>query len=339
MEQTLISKAIQQGLITFNSLCDSWLSSKGSPFDPDLLEAILLAKPEWLDETVHPSTSYPWFGIISNYVKDVSVVKITFLGLSIAWRDTSAEAIIQKHLTQLKKSNNPVAKISGNNGLTVDIDSTALREILTVLNDNKFNIKTEILTNKFIELGVYIIKTKEQLLEERHWFTPKIMEKLDNIWSKPWFFRELAYPKEIPQCSIGKDREGMFLCFGSNRFNLTADFYSAEKIVIQQRTDKFDPWDGEPFDITSLWPNRQMVIVVNPHDKKVLGFAPIFIIHSKKEASFFTDDYDEFNIFVKEFHEYFEQIITNHNERVSSALASIAQTSLSLCFWLKDYCS
>ena len=341
MEDSMISKVISNDLLDFRDLWSSWheryFHYQNAQIDTDVLDAILTAKPEWLDETGSDYEITEWLSI-GTYVKDVFLSDVTLLGMAIAYDDSSAQEIIRKHYHLLKKNENPVAKITGNNQLSVDIDAETLIKIKNVLDNNELADKAETLTSIFIELGAYVIKTTEQILAERHWFTPDVIAKMKEIWEKRWFLKETAYPKQIPRCHISHENGCMSLSCGINQFNMKADFYSAERIIIQQQDGQFDPWCGEPIDLTSIWPDRQFVIIVNSNDKRICGFAPIFAVYSK-EKGFFTKDDDEFKIFVEEFHAFYDYMRENNNGKVPSEMTSFAQISLSLSFWLKDHCS
>ena len=334
MENLMILKAIENGLITFSGLWSSWSERyhhHGSALiDTDVFDAILTAKPEWLEDSDLGYEINDWL-CIRDYVADVFIFEATLLGMAIAYDDIPAQEVIRKHYRLLQKKENPVAKI-GNNKQTVYIDADTLIKIKAVLDDKESVAKTETLTQILVEAGAYVIKTAEQILAERHWFTPEVMVQMKKIWENRWFLRETAGPKEIPHCCITKENVGMSLSSGFDSFNLKADFFSAEKIIIQQQDSAFNLWCDEPLNLASLWPDRQVVVAVNPKDKKVLGFAPIFVVHTQ-EKGFFTRDADEFEIFVKEFHAYYDE------ERKASAVLSFAQTSLSLLFWLKNHCS
>ncbi|MBP5697935.1 MAG: hypothetical protein J6W96_00215, partial [Alphaproteobacteria bacterium] len=209
MKKTIISKAIIRGVITFDSLCHSWLARNGAGINPEILDAVLSANPKWLEQTISPANTYPRFEFISSdlYFKNINISDITLLGLSIAWNDTEAEAVIKKHLALHTITENPVAKIFGQNKLYINVNIRNLREILALLDEKKSYFKIrEMFSKKFIELGVYLdgYYVTKLNLPERHWFTSEVTTRIMKIWEKPWFLREAIYPKEIPQCSLIK---------------------------------------------------------------------------------------------------------------------------------------
>ena len=309
MEQ-FISKAIKSGVITFDSICRSWSTRKGAAIDPDVLDAVLSVEPKWLEKTIHPSGTYPRFELISRdmFYLHIHITEISLLGLSIAWNDTAAETVIKKHLASHKLNETPVAKIEGENKLYIDIDIKTLREILALLNNEKgrFYTKRDMFTQKFVELGLYLdgyFDRNRGIRFGKRFFTPEVTDKIEKLLEKPWLLQEVIRPKEIPHCPAIK---GM-------------SCISAEKIIIRN--------EDMTIDLAELWPEQKLVVVTNSKNKRIMGFAPIL-------------DNDDFKLFTEEFHAYYNRLSNRPDKRsVIREVTSVAQTSLSLCCWLKEHCA
>lgn len=182
MENQLLKKAIDSGFITFDGLCSSWqkLSKVSQGIDPQVLDAILTVKPNWVDHMYSPM----YFGynalIFSLYlVRPVELKSITLLGLAIAYEDAAAEDVIKKHYSKLGCDESAVAVIGADTRQKVSSD--LLRELVKISKTK--NVRPSILTEKVKALlmslsGDGFIKTAE----ERRYFSPYVMENLNKIF-------------------------------------------------------------------------------------------------------------------------------------------------------------
>ena len=186
------------------------------------------------------------------------------------------------------------------------------------------------------------------------WFTPEITAMMDKIVNGKWFVREVIYPKEVKGCEIFDYNGCMRLYHNADRFfaldgerlnteagkycNLNVDFFSAEKIIIQQRDEAaFDHWcNSDPFELTSLWPERQLVIAARHDTKQLIAFAPIFVAYTP-EFHLTGDMRKSFN-FELEFNIYRSRTEKRLGQETSSESLSFLKNSHSLLLWLKNHC-
>lgn len=189
---------------------------------------------------------------------------------------------------------------------------------------------------------------------KNQWLTPEIIAMMDKIIKEKCFVREVIYPKEILGCEIfeyngcmrlynNKDR---FFALDGERINseagkycdLNADFFSAEKIVVQQRDDKaFDHLcNSDPFELTSLWPERQLVVVANHKNRQLIAFAPVFIVCTPDLHS--TKDLEKCLDFINEFSSYMNKVEKNLDKKKYQEAISFLKNSYNLLLWLKNHC-
>lgn len=189
---------------------------------------------------------------------------------------------------------------------------------------------------------------------QNHWFTPEVTDMLNKIITEKRFVREVIYPKEVPGCEIFEYNGCMRLYHNKARFfalegeklnteagkycNLNVDFFSAEKIIIQQRDDAaFDHWSSsDPFELTSLWPERQLVIAADHKDRRLIAFAPIFVVCTPEYHS--TSDFGKFYKFSAEFEVYRHHTKKCLGEAISPETLSFLKNSYDLLIWLKNHC-
>lgn len=185
------------------------------------------------------------------------------------------------------------------------------------------------------------------------WFTPETMVMIDKIIKERWFVREVIYPKEVSGCEIfnyngckrlyhDKDRffalEGEALNYQEGKYcNLNADFFSGEKIVIQQRDDAaFDHWQSQPFELTSLWPGRQLVVVANHKTMELIAFSPVFMVCTPEFHV--TRDMEKSFMYEKEFLTHWKHIEKDLGKAISPEMLSFLRNSHNLQLWLKNHC-
>ena len=189
---------------------------------------------------------------------------------------------------------------------------------------------------------------------QNHWFTPEVADMMNKIITEKWFVREVIYPKEVPRCEIFDYNGCMRLYHNKARFfalegeklnteageccNLHVDFFSADKIIIQQRDDAaFDHWsNSDPFELTSLWPTRQLVIAADHKDKRLIAFAPIFVVCTPEFHS--TSDFGKFYKFAAEFEVYRHHTEKYLDKAIYSDAQSFLKNSCDLLNWLKNHC-
>lgn len=182
------------------------------------------------------------------------------------------------------------------------------------------------------------------------WFTPKVIKMMDKIVMNRLIVREVIYPKKVPGCEIFTYNGCKRLYHNNDRFfvlegerlnreagkccNLNADFFSAEKIVVQQRDGAaFDHWcNSDPFDLASLWPELQIVIVADYKSSQLIAFAPILIAHTPK---FHPADYMNF---VTEFEDYWKHMEKRLGEEKAKENFPFWQNSYNLLLWLIKHC-
>lgn len=187
-----------------------------------------------------------------------------------------------------------------------------------------------------------------------NWFTPEITAMANKIATEKWFVREVIYPKEVPGCEIFEYNGCMRLYHNVDRFfaldgehlntqagkycNLNADFFSADKIMIQQRDEAaFDHWcNSDPFELTSLWPERQLVIAARHDTKQLIAFAPIFLAYTP-EFHLTGDMRKSFN-FELGFNIYRSRIEKRLGQENPSESLSFLKNSYNLLLWLKNHC-
>lgn len=192
-------------------------------------------------------------------------------------------------------------------------------------------------------------KTYANNVSKNLWLTPEITAMLDKFAKEKWFVREVIYPKEILGCEIFEYNGCMRLYHNKDRFfaldgekinseagkycNLNADFFSADKIIIQQHdNESFDHWQSDQFDLTSLWKNRQLVIAVDHKSKQLIAFSPIFeVCQSSVEMKKSFE-------FEKEFLFYKNNMERDLDENKSSETLSFLKNSYNLLLWLKNHC-
>ena len=186
------------------------------------------------------------------------------------------------------------------------------------------------------------------------WFTPEITTMTNKIVKEKWFVREVIYPKEVKGCEIFDYYNCMRLYHNVDRFfalegerlnseagkycNLNVDFFSAERIIIQQRDEAaFDHWcNSEPFELTSLWPKRQLVIAARHDNRQLVAFAPIFAAYTPDFH--FTGDMERSMEFEKEFLSYQKHVEKSLSKKIASESLSFLKNSHSLLVWLRNHC-
>lgn len=189
---------------------------------------------------------------------------------------------------------------------------------------------------------------------KNQWLTSEITTMMDKIIKEKWFVCEAIYPKEVPGCEIfdyngckrlyhNKDRffalEGEKLNSEAGKYcNLNADFLSAEKIIIQQRDEAaFDHWcNSDLFELTSLWPERQLVVVVNHKNRQLIAFAPIFVVCTPELHS--TKDLEKCLAFMNEFSSYMNKMEKSFGKKNSQEVIPFLKNSYNLLLWLKNHC-
>lgn len=178
----------------------------------------------------------------------------------------------------------------------------------------------------------------DAVIAGNRWLTSATIDKVAKVLVEDWFVREVIYPKEISGCKI-IDCGGYRRLYNGDEtpFSLKADFFSAEKIVIQQRSNDFDHWNtDERFELTSLWPEKQLVIAVEHDTQQLIAFAPIFIAPRSKKISPKTRF--EFHEFMEELQAYCDHVKKTHNGTFPPSTLSIMLHSISLLYWLRDHC-
>ena len=186
------------------------------------------------------------------------------------------------------------------------------------------------------------------------WFTPETTAMINKIVTGKWFVREVIYPKEIQGCEIFNYNGCMRLYHNVDRFfaldgerinvevgkycNLNINFFSAEKIIIQQRDEAaFDHWcNTDPFELTSLWPDRQLVIAADRYTKQLVAFAPIFSVYTPDLHS--TEDMKKVLEFEIEFLAYQKHLKKSLGKEITSESLSFLKNSHSLLLWLRNNC-
>lgn len=186
------------------------------------------------------------------------------------------------------------------------------------------------------------------------WFTPEITAIMNKIAKEKWFVREVIYPQEVKGCEIFDYNGCMRLYHNVDRFfalegerinvetgkycNLNIDFFSAEKIIIQQRDEAaFDHWcNTDPFELTSLWPKRQLVIAARRDTKQLVAFAPIFVAYTPDFH--LTGDLKKSMEFEKEFLVYQKHVEKSSDKEIASESSSFLKNSYNLLLWLKNHC-
>ncbi len=202
--------------------------------------------------------------------------------------------------------------------------------------------------------SIPIGRFKKNNVIDGSWMTPDITAMMNKIVTEKWFVREVIYPKEVIGCEIFDYNGCMRLYHNTDRFfalenerlnseagkycNLNVDFFSAEKIVVQQRDEEaFDHWcNSDPFELTSLWPDRQMVIAANHQTKQLMAFAPIFVAYTSDLC--LSKDMEKSFEFEKEFTDYRKQTEKKHDEAISQETLSFLTNSYNLLLWLKNHC-
>ena len=186
------------------------------------------------------------------------------------------------------------------------------------------------------------------------WLTPKITAMTDKIINGKWFVREIIYPQEVKGCEIFEYNGCMRLYHNADRFfslegerlnseagkycNLNVDFFSAAKIIIQQRDEAaFDHWcNSDPFELTSLWPDRQLVIAASHDTKQLTAFAPIFTVYNHEFHP--TKDMEKSYEFASEFEAYCKHMEKSSDKAMPSESLSFLKNSYNLLLWLKKHC-
>lgn len=188
---------------------------------------------------------------------------------------------------------------------------------------------------------------------KNQWLTPEIIAIMDKIIKEKWFIREVIYPKEVQGCEIFNYNGCNRLYHNADRFfalegerlnsesgmycNLNADFFSAERIIIQQRNDvAFDHRQSDHFELNSLWPTRQLVVAANHKNKQLIAFAPIFVAYTEKSHS--TNDLEKCFAFAKELSSYINRAEKELSKTKSKEAISFLKNSYNLLLWLKNHC-
>ena len=185
---------------------------------------------------------------------------------------------------------------------------------------------------------------------KNQWLTPEVIAMMDKIIKEKWFVREVIYPKEVPGCEIFDYNGCKRLYHNTDRFfalegerlnseagkycNLNTDFFSAERIIIQQRDDEaFDHWcNTDPFELTSLWPERQLVIATRRDTKQLVALAPVFEVC--KSSAEMKKSFE----FEKEFLIYKNNLKRSLDKTKSSEALAFLNNSYNLLLWLKNHC-
>lgn len=100
-------------------------------------------------------------------------------------------------------------------------------------------------------------------------------------------------------------------------------------------------WLGDAFELTSLWPNRQLVVIEDQHGF-IRSFAPVFLTRQEGHEPF-TADYKEFNLFIEEEAACFKEMrpkIWNTLEKDKARDFCINVSAFhDLFLWLERHCS
>ena len=120
--------------------------------------------------------------------------------------------------------------------------------------------------------------------------------------------------------------------------NLNIDFVSAEKIIIRQPDETaFDKWNnGAQFELTSLWPERQLVVATNHTTHQLMALAPIFVVSTPEFRS--TSDLERFYEFEEEFKLCRKHLETRQIKALHPETPDFLQNSYNLLIWLRNHC-
>lgn len=119
--------------------------------------------------------------------------------------------------------------------------------------------------------------------------------------------------------------------------------FSADKVVIQKINTRTNGVVGEPFELTSLWPERQLVVTVDTHNR-LSSFAPVFLTRNRKNGLLgLTPDSKEYARFIEEGSEYFKEIApkvwSELENRRAQEFAKNVDGFYVLLLWLEKHCS
>lgn len=104
---------------------------------------------------------------------------------------------------------------------------------------------------------------------------------------------------------------------------------------------KTKEWIGDAFELTSIWPERQLVV---SEDEKgfIRSFAPIFLTRQKGHKPF-TPDHKEFNLFIEEeaacFKEMRSKIWDGLEKNIAKEFCINVAHFHDLLLWLERHCS
>lgn len=388
MKNSIISKAIADGLITFESLCNSWKTRQESNctsmfIDSEVLDAVLLSCPEWVDCLYRGkvdcfSLTYPLY-----FANDVRISGISLLGLAIGHEDGMAEEVIRKHYRLLNKEVSSVIEITGNKRQMLGEDE--LRQILKLY-------KSRILPKDFPCIIKELLAKFDvvDLPVGKKYFTPEAVNALFMLFSSIGCSPAQGYKviecsdfKMVPNCD-GFDLSAGLLRSGSSTFadgydsglnrlpafantlryeeKAALDYdwtenalklsrwpdhyygyrtFSADKIIIRKMSKKTKEWIGDAFELTSIWPERQLVV---SEDEKgfIRSFAPIFLTRQKGHKPF-TPDHKEFNLFIEEeaacFKEMRSKIWDGLEKNIAKEFCINVAHFHDLLLWLERHCS
>lgn len=186
-----------------------------------------------------------------------------------------------------------------------------------------------------------------QAATQNCWFDTKISAITKRIIREKWFVDEVIHPQKILNCEIIEHNGCMrlyndkdkFFCMDGEQIGDEAckiDFFSAEKIMLIQRNETTSDRSAEKFELTSLWPKRQLVVAARHESKQLLAFAPIFVVRNSKWQP--TADKKCFFDFATEFIIICDYIRKDPGNAASSDALAVMENSKKLLFWLKDHC-
>ena len=87
--------------------------------------------------------------------------------------------------------------------------------------------------------------------------------------------------------------------------------------------------------LTSLWPERQLVVVVNHKNRQLIAFAPIFVVCTPELHS--TKDLEKCLAFMNEFSSYMNKMEKSFGKKNSQEVIPFLKNSYNLLLWLKNH--
>lgn len=126
-----------------------------------------------------------------------------------------------------------------------------------------------------------------------------------------------------------------------NRYYYGYRAFSADKVVIRKMNKRTKEWLGDAIELTSIWPNRQLVISEDQNGF-IRSFAPVFLTRQKGHEPY-TSDYKEFKLFIEEEAACFKEMrpkIWNTLEKDNAWQFCINVAAFhNLFLWLERHCS